>query len=611
MYSVTGKMATIDLGNNTYKVKEIPENIYQNYLGGYGLGIALLMEEGMNPMTNALGPGNILGLATGYLTGTGAYIASRFMVFGKSPSTGGWGDSNCGGYFGKKMKQAGFDVLLFKGISSKPAYLLIDNGNIQLLKADWLWGKDCYETDDLLKKEHGDDCEVVCIGPAGENLSLIAGISSDKGRFAARSALGAVMGSKRLKAVVLKGNNPIKLKNAEKMKELRKKYLHVFKGGLGELLSTYGTCSLYKDAVYSGDAPIKNWSSSVHEMKNPDSIDADCILKYQIKRYACSGCPIGCGGHLEIKSGPFRTEKPVHKVEYETMGMFGSNLLNENIESLIKITDLCNRYGIDTISCGSLCGFAIECFENGLISKEHTDGVRLNWGDPFSIIYLVEKIGKGEGIGKILSQGFDNSIKVIGKDSKKYAMAVRNEALPAHDPRWSASLALTYFSEPTPSRHTQGSITFPVGGYEMPQFLSTESSGWSQYFIDNTILTQVLNAAGLCLFGFIILDYKTLPKFLRAADGKKWTIDELKEIGLRIYLLRHLFNLQAGINFKKFDFPTRALGEPPLKSGSTKDVRIDLKTMTNEFLSGVKFDQKTLLPKKEVIKRLNINKFFS
>ena len=419
------------------------------------------------------------------------------------------------------------------------------------------------------------------------------------------------MGSKKLKAVVVKGNKDIKLQNPDKMKELRKKHVSVFREGLGELLSTYGTCSLYKGAVHSGDAPVKNWSSSVEEMKNPDGIDENSVLKYQVKRYACSGCPIGCGGHLEIKNGPFKTESLVHKVEYETMGMFGSNLLNENIESLIKITDLCNRYGLDAISCGSLCGFAIECFENGLINKEQTDGVELKWGDPLSIVYLVEKIGKGEGIGKILSQGFKASIEVFGKDSEKYAMAVRNEAFPAHDPRWSASLALTYFSEPTPSRHTQGSITFPVGGYEMPQFPSNEPSGWSNHFIDNTILTQALNAAGLCLFGFIISDYKTLPDFLEAADGEKWTIDEIKKIGLRIYLLRHIFNLRAGIIFKEFNFPARVLGNPPLKSGETKDVRIDLDTMTNEFIDEINFDKETLLPSKEILEELKIYKYVS
>jgi aldehyde:ferredoxin oxidoreductase len=610
MYSVTGKIAIINLKTKNNKVEEIPKQLYKEYLGGYGLGVALLMER-MDPTVNALGPKNILGFATGYLTGTDAYIASRFMVFGKSPSTEGWGESNCGGYFGKKMKQAGFDVILFKEISSEPVYLFVDHGYPQVLKADWLWGKDCYETDDLLKEKHGKDCEIACIGPAGEKLSFIAGISTDKGRFAARSALGAVMGSKKIKAVVLKGNDPITLNDSEKMKKLRKKYLPVFKEGWGKDLSLYGTSSSYKVALYAGDTPFKNWSSSVEEMKTPESVDAEGLVKYQIKRYGCSGCPICCGGYVDVKKGPFKTKTPVHKVQYETMGMFGPNLLNENIESLIKINDLCNRYGMDTIGCGSLCGFAIECFEKGLISKEDTDGIELNWGDPYSIIFLVDKIGKSEGIGEILSKGFKEATKVFGKRSETYAIAVRNEALPSHDPRWSCSLALTYYSDATPARHTQGSITFPVGGYEMPKFSNTDASGWSKYYKDNVILTQVLNSAGLCLFGYGILDYKTLPDFLEAADGRNWSIDELKEIGLRIYLLRHIFNLRAGVNFRNFSFPKRVLGDPPLNSGATKGVCIDLSTMVDEYQKEMQFDPKTMFPKRDILEKLNIDRYLS
>ena len=202
MLAVTGKMLTINLKTRNMKGESIPEQLYQEYLGGYGLGIALLLER-MDPSTDPLGPGNILGFASGYLTGTGAYIASRFMAFGKSPSTLGWGDANCGGYFGKKMKQSGFDVILFLEQSPEPVYLLVEEGKARLLNADDLWGKDCLETEKALKLKHGKDCEVACIGPAGENLSAIAGISTDMGRFAARSALGAIMGSKQVKAVVL------------------------------------------------------------------------------------------------------------------------------------------------------------------------------------------------------------------------------------------------------------------------------------------------------------------------------------------------------------------------------------------------------------------------
>ena len=607
MYAVTGKMLTVNLKTIELKAEDIPEQLYQEYLGGYGLGVALLMER-MDPATDPLGPGNILGFATGYLTGTRAYIASRFMSFGKSPSTLGWGDSNCGGYLGRKMKQAGFDVILFTEISPEPVYLLVEESKAQLLKANDLWGKDCYETEEALKVKHGKDCEIACIGPAGENLSAVAGISTDMGRFAARSALGAVMGSKRVKAVVLKGKMPIRLADPEKMKNLRKKHLPLFKEGFGGILSQYGTMGFYETSIAVGDTPIKNWSSSADEMEGYSGT-ADQVLQYQFKRYACNDCPIACGGRLTVDKGAFQTRDKVHKVEYETMGMFGSNLLNNNVEALIKINDLCNCYGLDTIGCGALCAYAIECFEEGYIDKKQTEGIELRWGNAEAIVSLVEKIGKAEGIGAVLSKGFEAAIEVFGSETRKFAIAVRNEGLPAHDPRWSAGLALTYFLDSTPARHTQGSTTFPVAGYEMPEIPGHQATGRAKYHDYNVKLTHVLNAAGLCLFGYIILDYKTLPEFLAAADGRQWDLKKLERIGFRISVLRHLFNYKAGISMNQYNFPERALGNPPLTAGETKGVKVDLGTMFKEYLQEMALDPVTALPSRKVFEELNISHF--
>jgi aldehyde:ferredoxin oxidoreductase len=368
MYAAKGRLLSADLTRGNCTVDAVPEKLYRQYLGGYGLGVALLLER-MDPACDSLGPENILGFAAGYLTGTGAYIASRFMVFAKSPSTGGWGDANCGGYFGPKMKKAGLDVILFSGRARSPVYLLVESqdgesapGSLrraEILDAGDLWGKDCYQTEDLLKERHGKDCEVACIGPAGERLAMVAGISTDKGRFAARSALGAVMGSKKLKAVVVKGNEPIRVADPGRMKALRQEHLPAFREEFGATLTEFGTPMFYEEALNSGDAPWKNWSSSVEEMKG-FTVTADKVKQYQLKRYACSGCPVGCGGHVEVRQGPFRTEGAVHKAEYETMGMFGSNLLNDNLEAIIRINDLCNRYGLDTIGTGALVAYATE-----------------------------------------------------------------------------------------------------------------------------------------------------------------------------------------------------------------------------------------------------------
>jgi aldehyde:ferredoxin oxidoreductase len=609
VYAVSGKLLHVNLEDSGLQFEDIPEQVYREYLGGYGIGVSLLLER-MDPGTDPLGPGNILGFATGYLTGTGAYISSRYMTFGKSPSTGGWGDANCGGYFGPKMKAAGVDVILFTGISNSPVYLMVDEGKAVLHDASSLWGKDCYETEDALKEIHGEDCEVACIGPSGEHLSALAGISTDKGRFAARSALGAVMGSKKVKAVVLKGGLPIELADPDKMKALRKEHLPAFKEEFGADLKKYGTPMFLEAALKDGDIPWKNWSSSVEEM--PDyKITADGILQYQVKRYACAGCPVGCGGHLKVESGKYKTDTTVHKVEYETMGIFGPNLLIDDFEALITVNDLCNRFGLDTISCGGLVALAIECYERGIINDIQTQGLKLSWGDADAVIELVKRIGRAEGLGEVLSRGFDAAVEAFGPESAEYAMAVRNEGFPAHDPRWSAGLALTYFVDPTPARHTQGSTTFPLAGMDMPEFDAHVEGGRAPFHSENVNWTHVLNSAGLCLFGYNILDYKTLPDVLNAADGREWDLQELSRMGLRITLARQIFNIRAGWTLDRYRFPDRALGKPALSSGELKDVSVDLELLFNEYMNEMGWDTKTGLPTDEILNDLGLKRFLS
>jgi aldehyde:ferredoxin oxidoreductase len=614
MYAVTGKLLAVELSSGTCREQAVEQALYRRFLGGYGLGAALLLER-MDPSCDPLGEENILGFAAGYLTGTGAYIASRFMVFGKSPSTGGWGDANCGGHFGPKLKKAGLDAVLFSGRAGSPVYLLVEPGaggkaQGRVLDAADLWGGDCYRTEDVLKARHGRDCQVACIGPAGENLAKVAGISTDKGRFAARSALGAVMGSKRLKAVVLKGDAAVQIADPQGMRSLRRRDLPAFKGEFGSALSEFGTPMFYEAALTSGDAPWKNWSSSVEEM-GEFTVTAQKVKEYQLKRYACSGCPVGCGGHVEVKQGPFRTEGPVHKAEYETMGMFGSNLLNDDLEAMIRINDLCNRYGLDTIGTGALAAYAIECYERGLIDGRQTDGLELGWGRAEAVVALVEKIGRAEGIGAVLAGGFEEAARVFGEETRPYMMAVRGEALPAHDPRWNAGLALTYYVDPTPARHTQGSTTFPIAGYDMPQLDPAAARGRAEHHSANANWAHVLNSAGLCLFGYAMLSYRTLPEYLKAADGTEWSLQELAEVGRRLTAVRQIFNVRAGWTLDRYSFPERVLGNPALEHGETRGVRVDLPSMVKEYLEWEGMDPVTGLPPREELEALHLARYLS
>jgi aldehyde:ferredoxin oxidoreductase len=614
MFAVNGKILDVDLSAGASTDVDIEPDLYRKYLGGYGLGIALLSQR-MDPKTDPLGPDNILGFAAGYLTGTGTYIASRYMVFGKSPSTGGWGDANTGAFFGKAIKRSGYDGLLFSGASSHPVYLLIEEGKAELLDAADLWGKDTYETEDILRRRHGKGSQVACIGPAGERMAMIAGISTDKGRYAARSGLGAVMGSKKLKAVVLSGKQAIRLAKPERMKELRKEHLKDFQETFPSLLRKYGTPMFYPGSLQSGDTPVKNWSSSIDELlergKPADENEAEEVVSYQTRKYACDGCPIACGGHVEVKDGPFATCGEVHKVEYETMGVFGANLLNTNVESLIKFNDICNRYGIDTISTGELCAYTIECYQEGIIGKEETGGLDLQWGDAKTIKNLLESIGRGEGIGEILSRGFEYAIDRFGPESAHYAIAVRNEGLPAHDPRWSDDLALTYYSDATPARHTQGCTTFAAAGYQMPEPSSDDSeaaaAAQARGHRDNVALYHAFNCLGLCLFGYASMDYHALPDFLEAADGEKWSVGDLHDAGMRIHLARHLFNLKAGIRFHEAEFPARVLGKPPLTSGATKGVSVDLDKLLEGYFREFEMDPDSEMPSEAILQKYELS----
>ena len=608
MFGNIGKFLFIDLSTGKSWDESADLSIYNEYLGGYGIGVKILMEK-MRGKVDPLGPENILGFAAGPLTGTSALIGSRCMAFAKSPSTKGWGDANCGGYLGGKNKNSGFDAYFIKGVAKEPVYILVDSGRAKIFPAHSLWGLDTYDTEDRLKEIHGEDIEVACIGLAGEKLSNIASIVTDKGRIFARSALGAVMGSKKLKAIVAKGEIPILLANKKKMKDLRKKYmlqLEDAKRGLGK----YGTATFMASALMEGDAPVKNWSSSSEaDFSNIESINGEILLKYQEKKYGCQGCPISCGGYVRVKSGKYKTKELVHKIQYESLGLLGSNLLNDNIESLIYINDICNRYGMDTIGCGGLIAFTIECYERGIIKKIDIDNLDLNWGNIDAIVSLVKKIGVREGIGSILADGFETSIKAFGSKAAEYAMAIRGEGLPAHDPRWSAGLATTYYTDATPSRHTQGSETFAPGGYKVPEFEQTKMNGRGKAHKDCVNLYHSLSCAGLCLFGFIYVDYKSLPEFLEAATGQNYSQEEIFKIGHRIATLRHLFNLREGINLKEANFPKRALGEPPLKSGPTKGITLDLNILVKEYLEENGWDPQTTVPKYETLKNLGIEKF--
>ena len=602
-----GKLLFVDLSNGTTKEEALDEDLCRKFLGGYGIGAKVLYDR-MKPGVDPLGPENILGFMTGPLTGTPALIGSRYVVVAKSPLTGGWGDANSGGYFGPALKEAGYDGVFFTGQSEKPVYLLIVEGKAELRDASGLWGKDATETDDLLKAELGKDAKFAYIGPAGEQLSLISCVMNDKGRAAGRSGLGAVMGSKKLKAIAVKGRMPVPLADEEKTRALRRQYIGTIKeSAFGPILSKYGTAGITADSAMSGDSPVKNWAGAgPTDFPTASKISDDAVIAYEEKKFACWHCPIACGGHVNVRSGPFAVTDG-HKPEYETLCMFGTLTLNDNLESIIKLNDICNRAGLDTISAGAAAAFAIECYENGLLTKEDTDGLELTWGNAEAIVALTEKVGRREGIGDLLADGVQRAAQRIGKGAEQYAVHAGGQEVPAHDPKLMPGLGTTYLMDATPGRHTQGGeMIAPPGGLEVGEYDRLDYAGRGEDQAKLVNLVHVVNAAGLCLFGYIAMSAESIPEFLTAVTGWPYTMDDCLELGERIGTLRHLFNLREGLNPLDCFVHGRVIGDPPLKEGLVRDTTVDMDQMARDYLEAMDWDPKTTMPSREKLAALGL-----
>lgn len=607
-----GEILDIDLTSGTFEVEELDEQLCHDYLGGYGLGAKLLydrMPAGVDP----LGPDAILGFLTGPLTGTPALIGSRFVVVGKSPKTHGWGDANCGGFFGAALKKAGYDGLLFKGISEKPVYLYIDEGEYVLLDASDLWGMNVTELEDTLLDRHGHDVQVVSIGPAGEKVSLLAAIMNDKERAAGRSGLGAVMGSKRLKAIVVRGGMTILMDDPKKINAIRRHYLQQ-KMGFFDILHTWGTAGITADSAFSGDSPVKNWGGNGVTDFPPEKakkISDDTVIAVKgYKPYACSACVIGCGGRMRQDSGPFAlkyNDGVGHKPEYETLCMLGTNLLNDDLPSIILLNEICNASGIDTISLGGVLGYVIECYENGLLTRQDLDGLEMTWGNSTAIVEMSRKIIARDGVGDVLADGVWKAWERFGKIGTEYAIHIQGEELPAHDPRFTPGLAATYYLAATPGRHTQGGELLGPPELELDPVDKYNYSGQANNHYKLVTSMEVSQAAGLCMFGYLSFPYHALHDQLSAVTG--WDFDDqaVYKTGERIFTMRHLFNLREGHNPLTRNVPGRMIGDPPLTEGNVKNVTVNLKLLTEELLNVFDWDQVTSIPSDRRLQELGMD----
>jgi aldehyde:ferredoxin oxidoreductase len=605
-----GRDLWVNLSTGEMTERDPGDELRRRFLGGYGLGARMIFDNqpaGIDP----LGPESIFGITTGPFTGSPAPGGNRWAAVAKSPLTGGWGDANGSGYVGPALKQAGYDNVYFTGISPEPVYLAIIDGRAELLPADELWGQDSYFVDDWVKAKYGKKAESLCIGPASEKLSLISGIVTHKGRMAARSGLGAVMGSKKLKALVVRGTTQIDVADPDYVKEVRRKWLADIKAGLGvaDFLKTMGTPGFASMSVEMGDSPTRNWGASVKAFSDYERIDFEHLRQHREKRHTCWHCPVACWSTSELDYGG--EHLVVHEPEYETMAAFGSMSLNSNFASMVAVNDICNRSGLDTISTGGAVAFAIECFEHGLITEADTGGLTLSWGDHESIVALTGKIARREDIGDLLADGVMRAAQALGPEAEPFAIHIGGQELPMHDPRFEPALAVIYALNATPGRHTQaGQFGLPMGfPSDKPEFGETpeKQEGRGAYVRECTLMNHVIQASGLCLQTGDSTQVDNFMALLSAITGHDYTLDELLLVGETIANMRQAFTVREGVNLVKNPVPARVLGLPPLKEGPTAGISVDLEGMGREFLEAMDWTLDGAVPTAEKLRSLGLD----
>jgi aldehyde:ferredoxin oxidoreductase len=613
-----GKVLFVDLSKHSVQERELSEEMCRQFIGGYGFGIRVLYEE-MKARVDPLGGENMLGFVAGVLTGTSVPGTGRYGVVTKSPLTGTWCESNAGGTIGPELKFAGYDAIFLKGISPRPVYLLVNDGSAELKDASALWGKETYETEDRIHRDAADEkIKIASIGPAGEAKSLLAGIVNEKGRIAARGGVGAVMGSKFLKAIAIKGGSRrIAIGNRAKLKAAQERYLSVIKASeFAKGLTAAGTGGALSFLLSIGDSPAKNWRlTGTESLPAANKLDSSNMEKYKKSAYACQACPIRCGAIIEQNEGPFAISGEMHRPEYETLAALGSLLMNDCQEAVIKANDICNRYAIDTISTGTAIAFAMECYENELISKADADGLDLTWGNAEAIVDLTEKIAKREGFGALLADGPTKAAERIGRGSEKYAMAIRGKGIPFHDPRMSPAGGTAFIADANPGHHMNSQITgmlengVPVGSVaalQVPKlnpFSDFDKKG--QIYATGFAYQQLLDDAGMCALYTVNTAPPDLAELISGVTGWDFSWEEALKAGRRVLTLRQAFNAREGITPDQIDLPRRIKDEPlPVKTGAPP--KIDFQALKEGYFAAMGWDIRTGVPSRKTLDELGL-----
>jgi len=605
------KLLRVDLDNMEIKKEKIPEHLVAEYLGGSGLATKYLYDE-LKPKTDPLSSENKIIFAAGPFQGYPVPGAAKWSVVSKSPLTKTFGVSTAGAEWGVNLKKAGYTLIIVEGKANDPVYLYLNGDTVELRSADNLWGKDAVQTCELVRELNPevDNLSVATIGQAGEKEVGIACIVADDHSFAGRCGFGAVLGSKNLKAIAVKGTNDLSYHNEKNFKELNKELYKRLSKNAADGFRPHGTAVVLQSCEEVGDLPIKYWNKA-NWPEGAEKIGAPNFTEeVNAKSWPCQYCPVGCHRHVDFEYEGERIKGA--GAEYESLAMLGSNCLVDDPKAISKANDICNRLGIDTISAGAYIGFTMECYEKGILTSEDLNGMEADWGNKDFMIEMVRKIGNKMGFGAIFSEGINKAADKIGDKSKELTVEVKNLDFPAHDPRSYFSLGINYATSTRGACHLRGYTHIGEGGDmlipemgldEIPERFTMKKKAWlTKLFQDIAALHDSLV---LCIFipvsGMTLTD--TVNQ-LNNIEGTKYTPEDLMEIGDRIVTLQRLINNQDGYSRKDDRLPSKMFesSEENFRSGQVPE---PFETHLLEFyrLRGWDDDGR---PKAEKLKELGI-----
>ncbi len=648
-----GRILHVDLSTGEVEEERPDAPFYERFLGGLGLGAKVLWDR-HRPGTGARDPESIVGVLPGLLADSGAVFCGRFLVVGKSPASGGWCEANGGGRFGPALKRCGVDGLFVRGAADRPATLVLDGTGARIEDASDLWGLDAIETEAVLRARHGAGAQVATIGGAGERGSALAGVVTDRGRIAARGGLGGVLGWKRLKAVVARGDRRIGVADRARVTALTRAFLrrtppespvqpflddrllHLFGWYMRSspvqlrspaflfraAMARFGTSFLTAMSALDGDAPVRNWGGISDRDFPPERarrIGPEILHGLEFRKYGCASCPLKCGAEVRWTS-PEGVEHASHRPEYETLTALGTLCCVDDLQVILRMNDLCNRAGMDTISAGSAVAFAMDCFEAGVLSAADADGLDLRFGNAAAAEALVARMARREGLGDLLADGVRAAAHRIGPGAEALAVHCGGIETPMHDPKYDPGFLPVYAWDPSPGRHTIASFQYNELQHleatfrraSSPGLLSLRRSrfqaeGKGECVAVGAFYRMLLDVAGGCLFGTQIGGGLPLCAWMDAVTGIERSPDDRLVDGERVYQLRHAFNVREGLHARRDQIPhPRVWGRPSLEGGPHRGVTLDLEGYARSWYEALRWDPVTDLPPPEHLRAIDL-----